>query len=138
MNTILALMTNGAFTVFLLGLAKLAYDRWEKKQDRGQAKIERVISEMEEQNKAMQQEIDIIKKDVESGKQTDLVLLHDRIWQAFRVLGSKDEISVIDLANIEYLYEEYKSKGGNHKAEVMYEYIHTIPVVPEDKEKAYE
>lgn len=134
MTTIITLMTNGAFTVFLLGLAKLAYDRWEKKHDTGQAKIERVISEIEEQNKQLSDKVCVIESDVEKAKRTDLVLLHDRIWQAFRVLSKREEIGVIDRANIEYLYEEYTEKGGNHKAEVMMDFIKTIPVTPEENE----
>ena len=134
MKTLLELLTNGAFTVFLLGIAKIAYDRWEKKQDRGQAKIERVISEIERQNKQLDNKVCIIESDVEKAKRTDLVLLHDRIWQAFRVLSKREEIGVIDRANIEYLYEEYTEKGGNHKAEVMMDFIKTIPVTPEENE----
>jgi hypothetical protein len=132
--TLMKLLMSNAFTVLLLGLAKILFDMWEKKQDRGQAKIERVISEMEEQSKEMAAEMATIKHDVESGKQTDLVLLHDRIWQAFRVLSKKKEVSYIDSANIKYLYEEYEGKGGNHKAEEMYRYIQTIPVTPEESE----
>lgn len=63
-------------------------------------------------------------------EQTDLVLLHDRIWQAFRFFEDKDEISTEDKVNIDYLYTEYKNKGGNHKAEVMYDYIAKIPLAP--------
>ena len=63
-------------------------------------------------------------------EQTDLVLLHDRIWQAFRFFEDKDEISTEDKVNIDYLYKEYKEKGGNHEAEVMYDYIAKIPLVP--------
>jgi len=126
--TVVTLLTSNVFTVFLLGVAKILYDMWEKKQDRGQAKIERVVSEMEA-------EMATIKEDVESGKKTDLVLLHDRIWQAFRVLSKREEIGVIDRANIEYLYEEYRNRGGNHKAEVMMDFIKTIPVTPEESEE---
>ena len=127
-------MTNGAFTVFLLGIAKLMYNYWEKKQDKGSAKVERVVGEIKNQNAALVQKLETLEEDVESGKKTDLVLLHDRIWQAFSFLSKKEEIGVIDRANIEYLYEEYVAKGGNHKAEVMMEFIRTIPVAPESEE----
>lgn len=134
MQTAIMLMTNGAFTVFLLGIAKLMYNYWEKKQDKGSAKIERVVGEIKNQNAALVQKLETLEEDVESGKKTDLVLLHDRIWQAFSFLSKKEEIGVIDRANIEYLYEEYVAKGGNHKAEVMMEFIRTIPVTPESEE----
>lgn len=120
--------------MFLLGIAKLIYNYWEKKQDKGSAKIERVVSEIKNQNAALAQKLETLEEDVESGKKTDLVLLHDRIWQAFSFLSKKEEIGVIDRANIEYLYEEYMTKGGNHKAEVMMEFIRTIPVTPESEE----
>lgn len=134
MQTAIMLMTNGAFTVFLLGIAKLIYNYWEKKQDKGSAKVERVVGEIKNQNAALVQKLETLEEDVESGKKTDLVLLHDRIWQAFSFLSKKEEIGVIDRANIEYLYEEYVAKGGNHKAEVMMEFIRTIPVTPESEE----
>lgn len=119
--SIWTLLTNNVFTVLLLGLAKILYDIWEKKQDRGKAKTERLMGEIEHK-------LETLEQDVESGKKTDVVLLHDRIWQAFRILSKKKKINYIDRANIEYLYEEYKAKGGNHKAEVMMEFIKTIPV----------
>lgn len=127
MGTFLKLLTDGAFTALILGAAKLAFDYWEKKKDRGQARIAREINEVSESLKSL-------RTDLEAAEETDRVLLHDRIWQSFRFFSGKEEISVEDRANIDYLYEEYKKKGGNHKAKVMYEYIKTIPVTPETVE----
>ena len=133
MSTLVDLLENGVFTTLVLGLAKIAYDRWEKKQDRGKAKVERIMNEMDLRYTEMDNDIKGLKKDFERTEKdtrtTELVLLHDRIWQIFRVLKDRPEITVEEEANIDYLYGEYQKKGGNHKARSMYRFLKKKEVV---------
>lgn len=136
--TIMKLLASNAFTALLICLAKILYDIWEKKQDRGSAKVERIIGELETKYDGIAIDVKGIRADIEEKERdsvrTELVLLHDRIWQIFRFFSDRDEISVEDKANVTYLFEEYQKKGGNHHAEEMYKYIETLSIIPQTQE----
>lgn len=106
-----------------------------KRKGKGISQIESDIAEIKLTNERIEKSQNEMKKELDDSKETERVILHDRIWQSFRFFSDKDEISVEDRANIDYLYAEYKKKKGNHKAQIMYEYIKTIPVIPETTEE---
>lgn len=125
---LIALIGSPVLTVIVTEAIRTAKRLFDKKKNKGFAKFEKDLAEIQQQTVT-------ILADLNASKETEKVLLHDRIWQAFRYLSGKEEIGVEDRANIDYLYEEYKKKGGNHKAKVMYEYIKTIPVIPKEEEE---
>lgn len=128
---VLALMSSSAFTGLVIELIREVRKYFERKNNTGLHKLETDIKEMREDYSRIAKDIKEIRTDLDAGRETEKVLLHDRLWQAFRLFQDAEQISVEDRANIDYLYAEYKKKNGNHKAKVMYEYIIQIPVTPE-------
>lgn len=124
---IVALVSSSGGTVIITEAIKSIKRTMNKRKGIGFSKLEADVAEIKATNEKIIEELD-------AAKETEVVLLHDRIWQAFRFFQDKDEISVEDRANIDYLYQEYKKKHGNHKAKLMYQYIQTIPVIPESDE----
>lgn len=119
-----AVLTSSVFTGFVIELLKIGKSIYERKKDKGQAKIDRMVTEIAN-------DMEQLKKDVEGSEETERVLLHDRIWQIYYELKEKDAITVEEEANLDYLYEEYKKKNGNHKAKAMYKYLKKKKVVAE-------
>ena len=125
---VITLLSSSTGTVCITEAIKAVRRRLQKKKGRGFPKLEADIRDIRKDIKG-------IREDLEESKETERVLLHDRLWQAFHFFQDKDEISVEDRANVEYLYDEYKKKQGNHEAEVYYEYIENLNVIPKAKKE---
>ena len=123
---IVALVSSSGGTVIITEIVKSIKRSFNKRQGKGFSKLEADVAEIKATNEKIIEELD-------ASKETEIVLLHDRIWQAFKFFESSEEISVEDRANIDYLYQEYEKKHGNHKTKLMYEYIKTIPVIPDSE-----
>lgn len=106
---LLAIFTSSAFTGIVLKLVDMALDRWGKT-----AKAKR-----DAQSAALQK----LEQAVDDLKEDDLVLMHDRIYQMFTELSKKDVITADDKANLDYVFERYTARGGNHRAESYYSAI---------------
>lgn len=63
-------------------------------------------------------------KAVEAGLQA---LLRNELVRRFREYETKQEISIIDMENIEHMFKEYKNLGGNGTVEKMYEEMLKLP-----------
>lgn len=126
-----AILTSSVFTGFVLELIKIGKSIYEKKKDKGRAKIDRVVTELASDVKQ-------IKRDVECNEETERVLLHDRIWQIYYELKDRETITVEEDANLDYLYSEYEKKNGNHKAKAMYKFLKKKPVVADLAEEEEE
>lgn len=124
---IVALVSSSGGTVIITEIVKSIKRSFNKRQGKGFSKLETDVAEIKATNEKIIEELD-------ASKETEIVLLHDRIWQAFHFFQDKEEISVEDRANIDYIYQEYEKKHGNHKAKLMYEYIQKIPVIPDEIE----
>jgi len=120
-----AILTSSAFTTLVLELVRELRRAIDKRKNQGFSKLEQDVCNIAEDLAAM-------KEDIENRKEIDNVLLHDRLWQAFRFFSDKDAISVEDRANIDYLYDAYT---GNHKAEIMYKYICSLPIIPDTEDE---
>lgn len=123
---IVALVSSSGGTVIITEIVKSIKRSFNKKQGKGFSKLEADVAEIKATNEKIIEELD-------ASKETEIVLLHDRIWQAFHFFQDKEEISVEDRANIDCIYQEYEKKHGNHKAKLMYEYIQKIPVIPDSE-----
>jgi len=77
-----------------------------------------------------------ITTEVQELHEDDLTIMHDRIYQAFVHMEDMTEISTDDRTNIDYLFERYTKRGGNHKAELMYDQIKKKPVVDKYKTRS--
>jgi hypothetical protein len=87
---------------------------------------------LEKDLKQIASNLNIVTKEVNELREDDLTLLHDRIYQAYRYASTQSmvlgKISLEERANIDYLSDRYQKRGGNHKANLMYEKIKKIPV----------
>lgn len=125
---IVAVLTSSAFTGLLVEIVRSVRRIIDRKKNKGFAKLENDISCIREKTAETESKVDEIQDELQRQKETDLVLLHDRIWEIFNRLHEAQSVSVEDKANLEYLYEEYKNSNGNHHAEIMFEVIESKPV----------
>lgn len=109
----------------LLELVKYLFQRHDEKKN-GTRSIKSSIKEIRENVADLKNEVNELKED-------DGAIMHDRIYSEFNRLKDKDELTVEDRANIDYLWERYSKRGFNHKGEILYQKICEIPVtVKED------
>jgi len=105
----------------LMELIKYLIGRHDKKNN-CEDELKKAIEEMREN-------ISELAEEAANQKQDTIVMMHDRIYQALVYFEGKESLTVTDRANIDYLAERYFARGGNHKAELMYDIICKIPVV---------
>ena len=109
----------------LLELIKYLFQRHDEKKN-GSRSLKASIKEIRENVADLKQEVNELKED-------DAAIMHDRIHALFSENIDKDELTVEDRANIDYLWERYRTRGFNHKGELMYKKICEIPIkVKED------
>lgn len=126
---VITLLSSSTGTVLITETIKGVRRKINQKKGKGFSKIESDIREI-------RSDIEKIRDDLDDGKETERVLLHDRLWQIFHFFQDKESITVEDRANVEYLYEEYKKKEGNHEAEVYFEYIEGLNVIPKARKES--
>ena len=130
MNTgqiIVAVLTSSAFTGLLVEIVREIRRALDRRHNKGFVKLEKDIVALKDIAIDNTQRIDGIKEELERQKETDLVLLHDRIWDMFHRLQGQESVELEDKANLEYLYDEYRQNNGNHQAELMYQVIESKP-----------
>lgn len=123
-----AVLTSSAFTGMVVEIVRQVRHFIDKRKKRGLAKIENDLKEIKDKTEDNGNKIIAITEELDRQKETDLVLLHDRIWDIFHQLNDSEYVTVEDKANLEYLYDEYKNKNGNHHAEIMYDIIESKPI----------
>ena len=124
---IVAVVTSSAFTGLLVEVVRTIRQAIDKRQNKGLAKLEKDVDSIRQQTIATAGKIVEIQNELAKQKETNLVLLHDRIWDVFARNQHKEFVSVEDKANLEYLFDEYQRRGGNHHAEIMFEIIDKKP-----------
>ena len=125
-NFILTILGSSAITGTVIKLIEWLVDRF----GAGRKKRQQLDQTVESLTKAvgrLSPEIDELRRD-------NLVIMHDRIYQVLRNAMMQKSLTVSEKANIDYLYERYKKRGGNHNAEVMYAVISSLPIVSDEKE----
>lgn len=125
---VVAVLTSSAFTGLLVEIARGFRTAMDKRKNKGLAKIESDLQVVRAKTENNGSKIDALTDELEKQKETDLVLLHDRIWDIFHQLQDAEAVTVEDKANLEYLYDEYKNNNGNHHAEIMYSIIEAKPI----------
>lgn len=116
------ILSSSGLAAVAVKLIEVLYDALSKrkKQQREEAAADRA---------EMLATLEKLNKELDENKADTLVLMHDRIYQMFKVLSTQETITAEDKANIDYLWQRYSARGGNHNAEVLYEVIDKIPVV---------
>lgn len=135
---IVAVLTSSAFTGLLVEIVRTVRRALDRKRNKGLAKLETDITTLKGIAVDNSKSIDGIKDELDRQKETDMVLLHDRIWEIYERLKNQDSIDLADKANLEYLYDEYKQNNGNHQAALMFELIQEKPVRIQTEKKKEE
>lgn len=125
---VVTIITSSAFTGAVVEIVREARKIVDRKKNKGLAKIEGDIADIRSQNAQYCSDIKVIKDELLARQETDKVILHDRIWEMFHTLSGEDCVTIEDMANLDYLYEEYTKLHGNHQAEIMYNFIKKMPV----------
>ena len=130
---VVAIATSSAFTGAVVEVVREIRKIADKKRNKGLAKLQNDIDDMRSQSAVTCGEIKTIHAELLARQETDKVILHDRIWEVFHTLADEETIEVEDMANLDYLYEEYVKLCGNHQAETMYNFVKNKPVRMESK-----
>lgn len=134
----IGILGGGTLVGAIFSFIQFLINRKDKKRN-ATAILEKDISEMKKDLKALTNEMKEnqknLKYELNENREDAIVMMHDRIYQAFNHLKDLPEISVEDKCNIDYLWDRYNGRGGNHKAELMYQQICKIPVVTKYKKR---
>lgn len=57
-------------------------------------------------------------------------LLRDRIVTSHPILMEKEFVDIYERENLNELYDSYKTLGGNHVVDVLYEELKVLPTLP--------
>ena len=120
---IIAILTSSAFTGVLVKIIELIAEATNKKKKEAREALMK-------HNEKVDSMLDEFKTELEDLREDNVVILHDRIYSMFKKFEQKDTLTVSDRANLDYLYERYIKRGGNHDAEIIYNIIVEKPVVP--------
>ena len=126
-ETVIAILSTSAVTGAVIELVRLFGNWLSKRKDTGITKLEREIREL---NAIVQD----LKKNIHDLDESYKVILHDRLWSAYNTLKNAKSISLEARGNLDYLFEEYVHRNGNHKGELIYNLMKKIPVDDEPKE----
>lgn len=125
---VVTIATSSAFTGTVVEVVREVRKIVDRRKNKGLAKIESDIANIRSQNAQNNKDLRAIKDELLARQETDKVILHDRIWEMFHTLSKEDSVTVEDMANLDYLFEEYTKLNGNHQAEIMYNFIKKMPV----------
>lgn len=121
-NIVLAILGSSAFTGLVLKVLEAAVDRWSKG--------------AREKREAQAKAFADLAVAVESLKEDNRVIMHDRLFCLFEEFGTRDALTAGERANVDYLFERYKAIGGNHHADIYYSLISAKPVEAEKEVSA--
>lgn len=120
---IIAILTSSAFTGLLVKILEIIVDANSKKKKEAREAILKHNENVDKLLDKFQDELTDLKDD-------NLVILHDRIYAMFKKFEKQDTLTASDRSNLDYLFERYSKRGGNHDAEILYKIIIEKPVVP--------
>lgn len=120
---IIAILSSSAFTGVLLKIIELIAEATNKKKKEEREAILRHNENVDTMLEEFQGELNDLRED-------NLVIMHDRIYAMFKKFEHADTITSSDKSNLDYLYERYTARNGNHDAEILYRIVDEKPVVP--------
>jgi hypothetical protein len=120
---IIAILSSSAFTGVLLKIIELIAEATNKKKKEEREATQRHNEQVDEALVAFRAELEDLRED-------NLVMMHDRIYAMFKKFEHADTITASDKANLDYLWERYSNRKGNHDAEILYKIVDAKPVVP--------
>lgn len=123
-SVVIAILGSSAFTGIVLKLLEAAVDRWSKG--------------AREKREAQAKALADLTAAVESLKEDNRVIMHDRLFCLFEEFGPRDALTAGERANVDYLFDRYRGIGGNHHAEIYYNLLAAKPVTAEEGGGSYE
>lgn len=120
---IIAILTSSAFTGLLVKILEIIVDAKSKKKKEEREALIKHTEQVDALLEDLKSELDDLRED-------NLVIMHDRIYAMFKKFENADTVTTSDRANLDYLYERYIKRHGNHDAEILYSIIIEKPVVP--------
>lgn len=126
-ETVVAILSTSAVTGAVIETVRLIGNWISKRKNTGITKLEREI-------RYLTTIVQDLKKNIHDLDESYKVILHDRLWSAYNTLKNAKSISLETRGNLDYLFEEYTHRNGNHKGELIYDLIKKIPVDDEPKE----
>lgn len=123
-NVVIAILGSSAFTGIVLKVLEAAVDRWSKgAREKREAQVKALAD---------------LTAAVESLKEDNRVIMHDRLFCLFEEFGTRDALTAGERANVDYLFDRYRGIGGNHHAEIYYNLLAAKPIKPEEGGEDYE
>lgn len=120
---VVAILTSSTVTGVIIKIIEVIADAKSKKKKEAREALIKHTEQVDELLEDLKSELDDLRED-------NLVIMHDRIYAMFKKFENADTITASDRSNLDYLYERYTKRHGNHDAELLYNIIIAKPVVP--------
>lgn len=135
MNTIVMILTSSGGTALLIKLIDILQDKFSEKRKSEKETIQEILSKVNSCNCEKIKDLKGVKEDIDELREDFLVIMHDRIYNIFKQVSTKQTITVREKSNLDYLYERYKKRFGNHDAKNYYDLICKMKIVADEDEK---
>lgn len=135
MNTIVMILTSSGGTALLIKLIDILQDKFSEKRKSEKETIQEILSKVDSCNCEKIKDLKGVKEDIDELREDFLVIMHDRIYNIFKQVSTKQTIIVREKSNLDYLYERYKKRFGNHDAKNYYDLICKMKIVADEDEK---
>ena len=93
------------------------------------------ICDLQASVQKLEKVIQDVTKELDEAREDTLTMLHDRLYQIYNYLEVKQEISLEQKTNWDYLFKRYSDRGGNHKAFLMDDVIKQMPIKKSTEDK---
>lgn len=135
MSIILMILTSSGGTAILIKIIDIIQDRFSEKRKAEKKTMQEILKKVDSCGCKKIKEIESVKIDIDELREDFLVIMHDRIYNIFKQVSTKQTITVREKSNLDYLYERYKKRFGNHDAKNYYDLICKMKIVADEDEK---
>lgn len=132
MSIILMILTSSGGTAILIKIIDIIQDRFSEKRKAEKKTMQKILEKVDSCGCEKIKEIESVKIDIDELREDFLVIMHDRIYNIFKQVSKQENISVREKSNLDYLYERYKKRFGNHDAKNYYDLICKMQIVPDE------
>ena len=132
MNVILMILTSSGGTAILIKIIDIIQDRFSEKRKAEKKTMQEILKKVDSCGCEKIKEIESVKIDIDELREDFLVIMHDRIYNIFKQVSKQENISVREKSNLDYLYERYEKRFGNHDAKNYYDLICKMQIVPDE------
>ena len=116
----------------MIKIIDIIQDRFSEKRKAEKKTMQKILEKVDSCGCEKIKEIESVKIDIDELREDFLVIMHDRIYNIFKQVSKQENISVREKSNLDYLYERYKKRFGNHDAKNYYDLICKMQIVPDE------